>query len=108
GETMRIVSRARIPAEPFSPNRPRTVATGALLGLALALLFVGWREYQDGTLRTESEVRAALQVPVLVSIPVIVNAADARRTRLKRVAYATAAGLVVTGAIVLYLRWPVL
>ena len=71
GEQFRILDPARLPARPFTPNRPRFYGMGVVagfgVGLALALLL----EYLDRTLRSEDDVRVAIGLPVLATVPLI-------------------------------------
>jgi polysaccharide chain length determinant protein (PEP-CTERM system associated) len=97
GEQFRILDAARLPARPDSPNRPRLyglgVAAGFAFGLAVALLL----EYLDRTMRSESDVRAALKVTVLATIPLI--EAPRRGRRAARVAAAAAATACFAAAV---------
>jgi polysaccharide chain length determinant protein (PEP-CTERM system associated) len=105
GETMQIIEPARPAGSPFTPNRPRIVFSGAVLGLVLALAFTAWRELRDVTLRTQAEVMAALQLPVLGQIPVIAELEAPRWGRLARVALVSAALALLGMAWVLYVRF---
>ena len=69
GEQMRLSIPANLPDSPSFPNRFVFAAAGlgggVVLGLALAL----WLELRDKSIRTEADVEASLQMPVLVSLP---------------------------------------
>lgn len=69
GEQFKILDPARMPERPASPDRPRlyliAVAAALLIGFGLAAA----AEYFDKTLRTESDVRAALNLSVLATVP---------------------------------------
>jgi polysaccharide chain length determinant protein (PEP-CTERM system associated) len=82
GEQFKILDPARMPERPSSPNRPKLqglgVAGGATLGLALAVLI----EYLDKRLKSEADVKAALNLMVLATIPVLEDSSKPRRWKL--------------------------
>jgi len=69
GETMSVLIPADLPDSPSSPNRllfsGGGLAGGLMLGLGLAL----WLEMRDTSLRSETDVVAALDLPVLSQVP---------------------------------------
>ena len=71
GQQFRILDPARVPDRPFYPNRPRIYLMGLMFALALGLGLAGVAEYLDRSLRSEDDVRLALALPVLATIPVI-------------------------------------
>ena len=81
GEQFRILDPARLPARPDSPNRPRYYALGVMSGLGLGLVLAGLLEYFDRRMRSETDVRAALNVPVLAMIPLIHTSAGKQARR---------------------------
>lgn len=104
GELFKIVDGARLPEKPFSPNRPRIMALGAMLGLGLGLGLVALLEYRDSTIKTDDDVMMALSLPVLAMIPSMITRAESE-TRVRRrrlVALTSACGVVVTGAVLLW------
>ncbi len=81
GEQFRILDPPRIPPKPNSPNRLRINLLGTLAGLGLGLLLVGLAEYRDSTMRSEADLLGAIQLPVLVLLPLVTTEADIRRER---------------------------
>src|SRR5262249_18550304 len=69
GEQFRVLDAARLPARPFTPNRPRYYGMGVLGGLLAGVALAVLLEYLDRTMRSEDDVRAALNFPVLATIP---------------------------------------
>ena len=99
GESLKIVEPARVPQEPSTPSRLQVVTIGALLGLALVLIYAALRELLDASFRTEREVRAALDLPVFAMIPIIVTTDDARRARLWAIGRLAAVALGIVWAV---------
>jgi hypothetical protein len=86
-----------VPEKPFSPNRPRMHAIGAIGGLVLGVGLIFLLEYRDTSLKTDEDVMGALALPVLALVPVIPTAEDRRKRRKRRLAVglASAAGVVL-------------
>jgi capsular polysaccharide biosynthesis protein len=57
---------------------------GALVGLGLGLGLVAFFDYKDKGLRSEDDVLAVLNLPVLAAIPVIGTAKGTRRERRRK------------------------
>jgi uncharacterized protein involved in exopolysaccharide biosynthesis/Mrp family chromosome partitioning ATPase len=63
-----IISDARVPDAPTSPNAALNLATGAMLGLLLGLLLAYARERLDRRLRSAADVRERARIPVLAAL----------------------------------------
>ena len=101
GEQFRVLDPARVPEQPFSPNRTRMNLMGAIAGLALGLGLVALLEYRDTTLRSDDDVLSTLNLPVLAVIPLLVTSVDDRRQKRRRwAAVAAAASVMVIGTAV--------
>ena len=70
-EIIRVMETPTVGSMPVSPNRPKAVATGALLGLAAALAIILLLEKFDDRVKTVEELQEALQEPVLGQIPCV-------------------------------------
>jgi polysaccharide chain length determinant protein (PEP-CTERM system associated) len=92
GEQFRVLDPARVPERPASPDRPRFYWWSVLGAIAVGLSLAGIVEYLDRGLRSEEDIRLALGLPVLATIPVL-DVATTRRQR-SRVVVASAAVLM--------------
>jgi hypothetical protein len=97
GEQFKMLDPARLPEQPYYPNRIRITAIGFGLGLMLGLGIAGFLEYRDTTLRTEDEIVKMLVLPVVAAIPVMTAIADRQRQRRNRIVVAAASLLLVAG-----------
>jgi polysaccharide chain length determinant protein (PEP-CTERM system associated) len=100
GEQFKILDPARMPEKPSSPDRPKLylLAVGVALAVGLALATVS--EYFDRTLRSEEDVRLALNFLVLATIPNIATPPRPGRRRLVAAAVAAAMVLLIGAAAV--------
>jgi polysaccharide chain length determinant protein (PEP-CTERM system associated) len=106
GEQFRILDAPRLPEKPFSPNRVKLNAIGAMLGLALGIGLAALIEYRDTSLHTEDDVVTSLALPVLALIPLMVTADEQRQRRRRRlIVCGTAAGVALTGVAAAMVAW---
>ena len=99
GEQFKILDPARLPEKPYSPDRPRLYAAGAVSGIVFGFVLAGLMEYFDRKLRSEEDIRAALNIPVLATIPILDRPSHgrARSGRLAAAAAVSLATLMVGG-----------
>ncbi len=69
GEQMRILNPAGLPDSPSFPNRTFFAGGGLGAGLALGIVLAIWLEVRDKSIRTEKDAAAAMDLPLLVSVP---------------------------------------
>ena len=69
GEQMRLLNPADLPEAPSFPSRILFAGGGLGAGLALGLGLALWLELRDKSIRTEQDVIAVLELPMLVSVP---------------------------------------
>jgi capsular polysaccharide biosynthesis protein len=96
GEQFKILDPARMPEKPASPDRPRLYLFSLVAALAVGFGAAALMEFFDTTLRTERDVRAALNLMVLATVPFMRESALVARRRLRRnVAFAVVATMVL-------------
>lgn len=69
GEQFKIMDQANLPEKPTFPNRSVIGAGGGAGGLVVGLAIAFLLEMADKSLKSESDVKMALQVPILALIP---------------------------------------
>jgi len=69
GEQMALLNPASQPDSPSFPNRLLFAGGGLGAGLILGLGLAFWLEFRDKCIRTEPDAEAALELPVLVAVP---------------------------------------
>jgi polysaccharide chain length determinant protein (PEP-CTERM system associated) len=69
GEQMHVLNPAGLPSDPSFPNRPLFAGGGLGAGLALGIAIAIWLEIRDRSIRTEKDAAAAMDLPLLVSVP---------------------------------------
>jgi len=101
GEQFRIIDAARTPEKPVSPDRPRLYLIAILGAIAIGCGLAATAEYFDRALRTEADVRAALNLMVLATVPYMRDtAASARRLRRRVAIGAVGVTVMAVGAAV--------
>jgi uncharacterized protein involved in exopolysaccharide biosynthesis len=69
GEQMRLLNPADLSDTPSFPNRIMFAGGGLGAGLVLGLGLALWLELRDKSIRTEQDVIAVLELPMLVAVP---------------------------------------
>ncbi len=68
---IKIVDRAEIPQQPFSPNKQRTLLLALMLGIGGGIFLIFALNYLDNTVKSPEEVEKLLHVPALGFIPAV-------------------------------------
>jgi polysaccharide biosynthesis transport protein len=74
-----VIEPATLPRRPIGPASAMTVLTAAVIGLVLAAAAALFLDYLDDTVRTETDVAAITNLPVLPGIPDFSEAPEGRR-----------------------------
>jgi polysaccharide chain length determinant protein (PEP-CTERM system associated) len=104
GEQFRLLDPARIPERPFSPNRPKLLMMGLVMGVAIGVGLIALLEYRDRSLRTDDDVMLALALPVLAVIPQMTSSVE-RQTLRKRKLMMSAAGALTLMCVAAVFVW---
>jgi len=96
GEQFKILDPARLPEKPASPDRPRLYLVVVLAALGIGLAGAATAEYFDRSLRSEADVRAALNLMVLATVPYMRDAAASGRRLRRQLAMGLGAATVLT------------
>ena len=68
---IRVISPARVPKDPVSPNRQRTILIGLVLSLSAGIGLAWLLERFDDSIRSVDDVNRYTQLPALAVIPAI-------------------------------------
>ena len=107
GEQFTILDPPSLPNSPYFPNRLLVTLGGLAVGMAAAFGSALAGEAVDDRIHADKEIGTVSKMPILVTIPSLVTAADLRRARWRAVteiACATVAFvLMVSSALVAYI-----
>jgi polysaccharide chain length determinant protein (PEP-CTERM system associated) len=100
GEQFTVLDPAKLPDKPFTPNTRKVLLLGFFVSLGVGLGLAFLREYLDPSFFSAKELESHVQMPILVSIPVITTDQDRRRFFVKKAV--SAAAVVSMASILLY------
>lgn len=69
GSATKVLDYAKVPASPYTPNRARNTAAGALAGAVLAIAIIVIQTLMDVRIKSEEDLARFSPVPVLGVIP---------------------------------------
>jgi polysaccharide chain length determinant protein (PEP-CTERM system associated) len=84
GEQMTLQNAADLPDSPTFPSRPLFAGGGLAGGLAIGFAIAMWLEMRDQSVRTERDVLAILELPVLSQVPWVGADVDEKNGTNKR------------------------
>jgi hypothetical protein len=87
-----------VPARPVNAVRLQTNAIGTGLGLALGVCFVAFLFIRDTSFHTEADVLEVLALPVLATVPFVVDKAEVIRRRRLRLIVGSVVAVVSVSA----------
>jgi polysaccharide chain length determinant protein (PEP-CTERM system associated) len=96
GEQFKILDPARVPEKPASPDRPRLYLLVVFAAIGIGVACAVTAEYFDRSLRSEADVRAALNMMVLATVPYVRDAVTSGRRLRRHLAMGVGALTVLT------------
>lgn len=84
GERFTLIDPAKLPEEPFKPNRLAIVLIGLVLGVGVGVGWASLIEFNDDAVRKAETLSLATSFPVLAHIPVLTIGEDITKARLKK------------------------
>lgn len=69
----RVLDRAQVPQDPSKPNKLQYAFIGSIIGLVFSVSLVLLKAYFDDTFKTEEEIKNYLEIPVLASLPELIE-----------------------------------
>jgi hypothetical protein len=100
GEQFTILDPAALPETPFSPNLGKILFVGFVMGIASGLGIALLREYVDLSFWSSKELESAMDMPVLVSVPIVNTPAEVLKKSARK---AGAIGALISMACILLL-----
>jgi polysaccharide chain length determinant protein (PEP-CTERM system associated) len=95
GQQFRIVEPPSLPALPSNPQRLKISLGSIGAGLLLGFVFAGFAELKTQAFYTEKDVTNHFAIPLVVGMPLVINAKEARSRTRKRFFQWTAGGVLV-------------
>ena len=99
GQTLELLDAASLPTAPSEPKRYVIAPIGAVVGLVIGLLIVGFREMKDTSLKSLKDARLYSQLSILGSIPLLEN--DVVVQRRKQIAWVGWAAAMLIGILIM-------
>jgi capsular exopolysaccharide synthesis family protein len=81
-QMFRVIDAASLPQFPINANRRLLAMAGCMAGILMGLGLGFLREFLDPSLQTEEDAAAELQLPVLISIPVVATGRKKNRKKI--------------------------
>ena len=79
GSSAKIIDYAKVPTSRCSPSYSRSAMLGAVVGAALAVLYVTLRSLLDVRIKEEEDLTALFDLPVLGQIPSFTQTANGKK-----------------------------
>ena len=104
GERFTELEPPTMPNLPASPNRPAIMLLALVLAFAIGIGGVAVKELSDTKVRGVKDVTNLLEIPPLAVVPCILNDADVRANRLRRLGTVAAVSVWVVVTLFLVFR----
>jgi len=84
GERFKVINSANLPENPFRPNKPAIVISGAAGGIGLGVCIILFMEFLNPAFRTRDELADSIGMPVLATVPAFASSKD---TKVKKISF---------------------
>lgn len=106
GEQFKLLDTASLPERPYNQlQRLGVMSAGAVIGLVIGLLVVGFLELRDASLRSEEEALQALAVPVLALIPPMSSSRELGAARRRARLIDAGGSALLVAAVTILILW---
>jgi succinoglycan biosynthesis transport protein ExoP len=102
GERFTLIDPARLPENPYKPNRMAIMLIGFVLSIGAGVGWASLKEFNDQSIRDSDSLSRATSLPVLAVIPEILTKKDTRRISNKRLVVITASVLTIIAGVVIF------
>lgn len=101
GQQFHVIEHPTLPIKPVSPNRLRVGMMGLVLGIVAGIVLAFARDLMDPSFQSERALKAEIEVPLVIGIPLMLTPKEQSRQRLHTVmgwVGTVAAAAIVIGA----------
>jgi hypothetical protein len=84
GERFKITEPARLPEEPYKPNRIAIILFGMVLGLFAGLSVAALQEGRDKSVKSSDEIESIFGMPVIATVSYFESDQQRKTKRLRR------------------------
>jgi succinoglycan biosynthesis transport protein ExoP len=102
GERFTLIDPARLPENPYKPNRMAILLIGMVLGMGAGVGWASLKEFTDPSIRSTSALVNATSFPVLGGIPEIVTHEDIMKKKRKQTLIIMGLFICVAGGLVAF------
>lgn len=102
GERFTLIDPARLPENPYKPNRMAILLIGMVLGIGAGVGWASLKEFTDPSIRSTSTLANATSFPVLAGIPEIVTREDMREKKRRQILIIMGLFIIVAAGLVAF------
>ncbi len=96
GEQFRVIDPASLPQKPYKPDLIQLNLIGLALGLAVGGGLAAMQEFKDMSMHSDKDIKFYLPVPLLGTMPVVINGESKQQRRAARLRTLMFSGATLT------------